>query len=307
MRLHDGSSERVADAGLAHGGRSRSSYQVERRCRRPPTDQLRGRDVVVEWWAGQADRRDVWKAGTARSRCMVWAASNASQPADDQQGPSSPLVPPGPGRWRQVLDGRDVPADPQLRAPEAAPALDVAPLQLAHVPVQSGRGSCRRCRGMVWPRSSPSRTAAPGDRVHSRGQPADVEQGDRVGRSFALIVLGRARRWSGRRGPSRCSGRRASPAPCRSPWPRSARPARGSGQRTPSAAPLATRWSRSPISCGRSAAWPASTSSTAAWPRMELIHRSKALGTPPRCTCPRVVTRMSRPAPLRAAGARARW
>ena len=58
---------------------------------------------------------------------------------------------------------------------------------------------------------------------------------------------------------------------------------------------VTTRFPSMPTSGGTLCGVAASTSWAAVCPTIELIDRSNALGTPPRCTCPRMVTRVSSP------------
>ena len=58
---------------------------------------------------------------------------------------------------------------------------------------------------------------------------------------------------------------------------------------------VTTRLPCVPTSGGTVSGVAASTSRAAVCPTIELIDRSNALGVPPRCTCPRMVTRVSSP------------
>ena len=119
----------------------------------------------------------IWKAGyRSRSRCMVQAASNASQPPMISSPSTRCCSRPRPMAYRSLTVGtcRLMPssAPPRLVQPSTSPQCSsrtspsIRPRKLPLTP------------SMVCPRSSPSRTAARGRRVHPRRQPADVEHGD---------------------------------------------------------------------------------------------------------------------------------
>src|SRR4029450_3061183 len=92
-------------------------------------------------------------------------------PAADDQQPVAPLLLQAAADAVQVLDGRDVAADAELGPAEAAPALDVAPLQLAHVPVdQALEAAVDPEHGVAAVQAEAHRR--PGHGGHGRGEPA---------------------------------------------------------------------------------------------------------------------------------------
>ena len=109
------------------------------------------------------------RPGTARARgCRVCAASNASQPPMISSPSMCVLLQAATDRV-QVLDGRHAPADAELGAAAAGPALDVAPVQLLDVAVDQPAEAAVDAehgvpavqaephRGRRPPRSSPAR------------------------------------------------------------------------------------------------------------------------------------------------------
>src|SRR4029450_13517594 len=96
-------------------------------------------------------------------------------PAADDQQRVDPVLLQAAADAVQVLDGRDVAADAQLGPAEAAPALDVTPLQLAHVPVdQALEAALDPEHGVATVQAEANRR--PSDGVHARSEPAHVDQ-----------------------------------------------------------------------------------------------------------------------------------
>ena len=88
--------------------------------------------------------------------------------------------------YRSLTVGH-VPADPELGATEAGPAVDIAPLELAHIPVdQPVQAAVDAEHRVAAVQPEPHRGRGGG--VHTRRQPTDVDQGDPVGAALGPVA-----------------------------------------------------------------------------------------------------------------------
>jgi len=98
-------------------------------------------------------------------------------PAADDQQPVDPVIFQPAADAVQVVDGRDLPADPEFGAAAAGPALDVTPLQLADVTVDEATEAVADAEHGVPP-VQPQADRRVHRGVHPRGQAADVQHRD---------------------------------------------------------------------------------------------------------------------------------
>ena len=134
-----------------------------------------------------------WKAGyRARSRCMVQAASNASQPPMISSPSTRCSSRPRLMAYRSLTVGtcRLIPssAPPRLDQPSTSPHLQL-PDVAVHQAAEAAADAEHRVATV-----QPEAHRGPGDGVHARSKPADVEQGDPGG---AVLRLRRAGQGAG--------------------------------------------------------------------------------------------------------------